>query len=348
MSARKEYKRILVIQWGGLGEAALSSALFEDLHRAYPNAELHLHINHAWLPLFQGDGRFTAVYSQPNGCFSKLAAVLAWRNLLAKQSFDLVIDLSDSLASRWYIAVGRGLGLLPEAVGMREGFPFTLACGPNYPKVHRYTCLQAPFMALNLPHKTGLATFDVPAAEQQAAVDLLSAHSVSPGRFVVMVPGSATANKHKRWSVKDYARLAHLLLARKASKVVILGSSDEREVCQQLALAIGEDAVNLCEQTTLAMIPCIAARAFATVSNSTGLAHIISAAGTPLWVIFGKDVAERDRPLGSHVRSIQVEPHLFNRLPASQAMESLPAERVAQQISESLFGDEAPLYPAWV
>ena len=82
--------KVLIIRWGGLGDLALCSAVIDDLVRAMPNAEFHLHTQPPWQELFAADPRFARVWDYPIRKQPVLKGLKWWLGLLREQHYDLI------------------------------------------------------------------------------------------------------------------------------------------------------------------------------------------------------------------------------------------------------------------
>ena len=48
-----DIKRILIIKWSAMGDLVLGSAIFEDVRKAFPDADIHLNTLPTWKGLFR-------------------------------------------------------------------------------------------------------------------------------------------------------------------------------------------------------------------------------------------------------------------------------------------------------
>lgn len=65
LPARDDIRRILLIKWSAMGDIAVTSAVMEDVVRAFPRAEIHLNTLPPWHSLFENDPRFAKVIAFP-------------------------------------------------------------------------------------------------------------------------------------------------------------------------------------------------------------------------------------------------------------------------------------------
>lgn len=152
---------------------------------------------------------------------------------------------------------------------------------------------------------------DAPAVPEWASMRVLE--NKPDGHTVFLAPGSVWNTK--RWTESGYVGLAHLLKARNFS-VVLVGSRDERPLCENIAGQV-RGVENRAGETTLTELVELLSTGVAMVCNDSGAMHAASAAGLPTVAVFGPTtlhlgfrpwntnsaVVQRDldcRPCGKH------------------------------------------------
>ena len=128
----------------------------------------------------------------------------------------------------------------------------------------------------------------VPADETH---QMLAELGLQRGGFAVFAPGSEYGPA-KRWPAEHYAALAKQL----GGPVLLLGSSKEAELCEQIAKS-ADNCINLAGQTTLAQAIHALAASKLIVSNDSGLMHVAAALGVPQVAIFGSSSPLHTPPL---------------------------------------------------
>lgn len=121
-----------------------------------------------------------------------------------------------------------------------------------------------------------------------AARLILKRHRLSPGRFILVVPGSGGASK--RWPAENFAAL---MAAAPLPSVAVVGPAEAECTDYFSARGLIEiSGVGLAELSGIAGL----ARAF--VGNDSGTSHLAASTGTPGVVLFGPSDPARWRPLG--------------------------------------------------
>ncbi|MFE9957799.1 glycosyltransferase family 9 protein [Micromonospora sp. NPDC005299] len=126
--------------------------------------------------------------------------------------------------------------------------------------------------------------YGLPADPGDLALRRPPAAGVPPGA-TVLHPGSKVPAK--RWPAGRFAALARILTAR-GHRVVLTGSTDERDLAARVARDAGlpPDAL-LAGRTGLAELAALVADARLVVSGDTGIAHLATGYGTASVVLFG-------------------------------------------------------------
>ena len=106
-----------------------------------------------------------------------------------------------------------------------------------------------------------------------------------PERFVAIAPG-AVYGPAKAWPAARYRELACGLRDRAGMSVLLLGTSDEHELAEQVRN--GEAGIlNWCGTTDLPALVAVLSRAALLVSNDSGAMHVMAALRRPQVAIFG-------------------------------------------------------------
>lgn len=125
-------------------------------------------------------------------------------------------------------------------------------------------------------------------------------------RIATLSPGSVW--KTKQWTEEGYIDIGRRLIER-GFQVVVTGTREEADLCDRIALAIGEGAKSLAGETTLLETVHEIAKAQIAVVNDSGGMHLASVAGTPVVAIFGPTVLDFGyRPWSNRSRVVEPGP----------------------------------------
>jgi heptosyltransferase-2 len=235
---------------------------------------------------------------------------------LRAEEWDLIVCPHESFRTAWWM---RGLRAREGKIGFakwwnRFAFSRRVVKPVDYPDALRQLSLMTSvdsglaelFAAEDMSHmknpysRRSPLALDVPAIPEWAAMKVLD--NKSDGRTVFLAPGSVWATK--RWTETGYVGLAQILKARNFN-VVLVGSPDERELCEAVAKAV-PGVENRAGQTSLSGLVEMLAGGVALVCNDSGAMHAASAAGLPTVALFGPTVLSQGfRPWNSRAIVLQ-------------------------------------------
>lgn len=105
----------------------------------------------------------------------------------------------------------------------------------------------------------------------------------------------------KKLDIEKFAGFIKLLKNNIKCKVVITGTKDDEELAIRLKKLTGEDLIIATGKTTIKQLACLIKRFACFITNDSGAMHIASAVSIPIVAIFGPGDVVRYRPLGENV-----------------------------------------------
>lgn len=314
LPANKSIKKILIVKWSAMGDIIISTALFEDIRKAFPAAEIDLNILPPWDRLFENNPRFHEIIAIDLRKSEKgVKGFWRWVGEVRRRNYDLIVDLQSNDRSRWLMtALHLTGGKVPYRLGNHQRYPYNLAPEPPEPPeppedlpVHPFTVQQRALESAGIPALTPRPVLHVDAEVRQRTEKLLQDFALQAGNYAIFLPGCQAAGYLKRWGVDNYTGLACLLHGQ-GLKVAIIGGPDEMDECEKISTAVGQEwLVNLCGKTRIADIVPLAEQARLIVGNDTGTAHVASASVRPMLVVCGPTDPRRVKPIGDNVQALQ-------------------------------------------
>ncbi|RJQ51106.1 MAG: glycosyltransferase family 9 protein [Desulfobacteraceae bacterium] len=104
------------------------------------------------------------------------------------------------------------------------------------------------------------------------------------GPIVGIHPGAG--GDFKQWPVENFGKLGRMLADKNGCRLLIFGSSSEKELCSRLHAMIGGNAENLAGQTSVEELAALLSRCEVLISNDTGPMHLASSVGTRVIALF--------------------------------------------------------------
>jgi heptosyltransferase-2 len=109
-------------------------------------------------------------------------------------------------------------------------------------------------------------------------------------KIVGIAPGSVWATK--RWLPERFAQVSQLLMNEAGTKVVFLGSEDDRDICERIANLTKGKPVILAGRTNILQSAAMISLCKVILSNDSAPVHIASAMKRPVVAIFGSTIPE--------------------------------------------------------
>ncbi|MFC1462940.1 lipopolysaccharide heptosyltransferase II [Verrucomicrobiota bacterium] len=197
------------------------------------------------------------------------------------------------------------LGRVPVrrgACGKRRSWLLTDIVAPELARGHAHQAWEyADILGLSAedcvdPAGDGLwPEIAVPGGAAERAAEMLG---TSPDeRLVALVPGAARGPS-KRWPAEHFTAVGRRLADPAGTRVVLLGTEDEAELCAGIAEGVGSAAVDLAGKTSIPIMAAVLERCKAVLTNDSGGMHLATAVGRPVVAVFGLTDPSKTGPLG--------------------------------------------------
>jgi ADP-heptose:LPS heptosyltransferase len=300
-------RRVLVVQLRRLGDVVLTTALLEDLGRAFPDTPVDFLVGDRAAPLLEHHPLIheRLVYERDH-------ATRMWRTVRARR-YDWIVDLQSSPRTA-------PLALVSGAP-VRAGFAVR---GWGWVYTHRLARAGRAIEYVARERQRMLEMLGVPIArtrtslaltekERAAGRERLAAHGVGHGAAVAALVLSA-GEREKEWPPEHFAILADALARDGVQPVLFEMPGDAAKVARACA---GSRALVPMAVPALRDFMSVLAASDVLVSADTGPAHIATALHVPRVTIFGPEPpaawAPADDPL---VIALRVE--------SARALETVP------------------------
>ena len=272
---------ILLITLSNIGDAVMTTPVMAALHNKYPRAVIDIVTDARASELFSHCPYKGEIFLKDKQ--AGWQGVISLVKQLRTKHYDLVVDLRTD-----------GLTLLLHA-GRRLTRRGSKAAG--YHAVQRHFGVMGPREGITEIPATclWLSPQDTDFAQQQLAT--------LPGkRWLALGPGA-------RWAPKCWPAAAYRdLVARLQTQfdaVVLLGSTEDVNSCEQVATGMALPCVNLAGKTRLLQAAAVLQQAALFIGNDSGLGHMAAACDTATLTIFGPGDPERYHPWSSRACWVQ-------------------------------------------
>jgi heptosyltransferase-2 len=312
-----------------------------ELSRIFPDAEIVLHTR-KWAEGIFRDADFLdrIIPFEPN--VSKIRNTFNQAASLREQDFDLAILLPNSFET----AATALLARVPRRIGYNKDLRGLLLTDP-IPVPEWKEKRHEVFYFLNLiaeVEKRYLGTSTVLGREPDSFLDIseerktgarqfLIDAGVDPAKQIVALGAGSTNSRAKRWGAARYAELADKLQFELDAEVILVGSTDEADVADEVRRLSKKPPIDLTGKTGLAEAAALLSVVDLLVSNDMGLAHVAPATGTKTVVIFGPTNPVTTRPFSSNAtvlrKDVECSPCMLRDCPIDhRCMTRISAQEV--------------------
>lgn len=313
-------KRILIVKPSSLGDVVHTLPVVHAIKRCYPSSYVGWIVQQAFAAVLEADPAVDEIIpisipstSDPHAgraaVFRALTATVStlrrMRRQFRERPYHLVLDLHASFRS--------GLMALANPGAVRVGFRDAKELNPLF-QHHRLVTDPAKPHAIDknrafadfLGCPVTAEDFHIvsdPTARERVEL-FLAEHEVRVDRRIVYAnPAARWAAKY--WTVKAWAELADLLIARGDAMVIFAGSPADEPYINSIVAAMTERPIVAAGKLSLADAVALIEIADVYVGVDSGPMHIAALAGTPVVALFGPTEPAKVGPYGSGHRVIQ-------------------------------------------
>ena len=295
--------RILIVRTGAMGDILHGMPAVAALRHALPRSYVGWAVEPHWIPLLKSDSAQSAsemplvdrVHAVPTRewkarplSVATLRQIANLRRELRSERYDVCIDLQGSIRSAVLGRLSGSVRLLgPRRPRERQARAFY---GERVDLTSRHVVAQACEL---VAAGAGLAHLEPAAAllpQDHAAEAWCEATRrgwVTPGRFILLVPGAGWGAK--RWPIEHFAELTYAL---KEQGIAVLVNASFESTIDPALRAAGAIAV----PCSIAQLTALTRRASLVIGGDTGPVHLAAALGRPVVALFGPTDPLRNGP----------------------------------------------------
>ncbi|MBD3290492.1 hypothetical protein GF337_16935 [candidate division KSB1 bacterium] len=286
--------KILIMQFKPYGDVLLTTSYLKALSERFPDAQIDFLVFESYHHILEKNPYIDNVIVLPKK--KKLGYLTERIKLFYKinrRIYDLIIDQQNNTGSfevllfsgaryrlGWYNAKARML----YNIKARRG-------NTRYSASKKFDLLK-PLGIEEQPYKLH---YHIREESRQYIDDWLQQENLSGKPIICISPGSPVASK--KWDLKNYARLADLILQNTDFPVVLLWGPREYQDVQTVAGNMQEQPV-LAPPTDFNQAAAFLERCALLICNDGGLNHLSVATETPALAIFGRTTTKNWSPQG--------------------------------------------------
>ncbi|OIP36734.1 MAG: lipopolysaccharide heptosyltransferase II [Deltaproteobacteria bacterium CG2_30_66_27] len=301
---------LLVRATNWLGDAVMTTPALAGVRESFPDARIVLLARPLVAELFRHhpDVDEVMVYERP-GRHEGALGRLRLAGELRRRRFDGALLLQNAFDAALIAFLGR----IPERAGyptdgrrllLSLPVPLTREILERH-EVEYYLCL---LDGLGIPRPVPASLkLAVVEEEKEAMARRLASLGIEPGTPIVVINPGATYGSAKRWYPDRFAAVADALSAEWGAKVVVVGSTAEAPLADEIEAATLTPPVNLAGKTAVREMMALLSLSSFLLTNDSGPMHIGAALGVPLVAIFGPTDWRRTSPWTDRARIVRVE-----------------------------------------
>jgi len=300
-------RRILVLKFGGMGEAVLARSLMDRLKERNPQISVDFLVEERTAETMTCGSRQNVFRYSPksDGLLKAIKVLIAVR----RQRYDAVLDfeqhsLLTALFTRATSAPIR-LGFVPSEQNNREKM-FTQPV-----QLNENESMWAAFVRMGrildpgLPQPLMTVPLPVSRSTEEWLHEWWKSRVRTSAPVVAMHLGVGPSAQYRRWPVARFVELASAMVARQPNLTILLtGGKSERSFIEEFKGRFSGEMVEAIELGGIERTCAVLRRCDLLVSADTGIMHLAAAMATPTVGLFGPNTPDCWAPVG--VRSTYV------------------------------------------
>jgi heptosyltransferase-2 len=286
----EEVQKIVVRATNWVGDAVMMTPSLGSLRKTFPHAQITVLASPWVLPIVADhpavDG--TIVIDKGKGIFHSLRELRRLISLLRKERFDLAVLFQNAFEA----ALLASMGGVRYRIGYNtdgRGFLLThkVIRDDHILELHQVYYYLGLIRALGWHEEGREPSLFLNVGDIEAASLMLSSRGIDDNHLIVGLNPGATYGSAKRWPEERFAAIGDRAAERWNARVILFGSSSEKEIGLSVSQLMHHDPLNLCGLTTLGQAMALIKRCNFFLTNDSGLMHVAAAFHVPLVAIFG-------------------------------------------------------------
>ena len=259
---KSQYKNILVVKHGSLGDIAFSLLAMASIRTHFINSNIDLLTEGKYVNFLNKSGNFNSIIEDNRtGILSTLKVILN----IKKNKYDLIIDLQNSKRTNYYWLLLKNFSKI-KINGSRSNCDIRYLIplhGTESPQRGLYN--QLKLLGINhIPDNLEWLT--------------TKTSEISEDKLILFIPSVSKSGKYKQWPIKKFAELASIL-ENKGYKICVVGQDSDREITAQIKNNC-RNTIDLTGKSPPEMIFSVAKNSHLIVTNDTGPGHIAALSKT--------------------------------------------------------------------
>jgi len=288
-------KKILIIRFSSIGDIVLATPLMRVLHASFPSSKIDFIVRKEYAELICNNKNLSHIYEfDAKTGFSGLRKL---KNQLRAEHYDLVIDIHNSLRSRYLrwmlgandvVVINKRIFARTMLVRLKKNiYRSAISVADRYIEPVQKYGIENDGKGLELLISDEIRT--------QASAKMKKLGIRQSGTIIGFCPSAKHATKC--WPQERFAELGAKLSKDFNAKIILFGGQEDKEKCSSIADAINSiskegSTTDLSGELSLLESAIAMEACTLIVTNDSGLMHIAAAMKKKVVAIFGSTVRE--------------------------------------------------------
>lgn len=297
-----KYKKVLIINTFGIGDVLFSTPMVKAIRESFPEAKIDFMCNRRCRHIIENNrdinevivfekDEFRGEFKKSKIMFVKKTA--SFIRMLAAKKYDLLVDLS----------LGYQMSLLLMLLGVKKRL------GLNYRNRGRFLTDKLNVDGFNEKHVVdyymdilkliGIEDFcsrqlelELPGEAKMWADSFASKKNNEKKKLICVAPGGGKSwgeyAVYRRWDPENFSYVAGQLIKKNSEIfILILGSIEEKPLCNLIKDRLGANAIDLCGELSLSRSIALIRKCRLLLCNDGGILHTAVSQGIDTISIFG-------------------------------------------------------------
>jgi len=285
-----EVEKILVRAPNWVGDAVLMTPCLAALRKTFPYAQITVLANPWVLPLIVNHPAIDRmmIIDKGRGLVRSTRELMRIMSHLRNERFDLTVLFQNAFEA----AVLASTGGVRYRIGYNtdgRGFLLThkVVRDDHILEVHQIEYYLGLIEAMGWRIENREPSLFLNDGDIESASRMLSSYGIANYHFILGFNPGAAYGSAKRWPEERFAIIGDWAAERWNAKVMLFGSSAERDTGLRISQRMRHTPINLCGLTTLGQAMALIKRCNLFLANDSGLMHIAATFDVPLVAIFG-------------------------------------------------------------
>lgn len=273
--------RVLIIRLSSIGDIILTTPVLKALKKKYPDIVIDFLIIDKFKEAVMGSKYINNLILFNKEKNDGIKNMILFGKELKKNNYDYVFDLHSKIRSK---VISHAIGVKTFRYKKRGLLKSILVkCRLMKYKVDNTIVKNyfGAFKDFNLEYNG--EDLDFPFGKED--LERILKMKIDLKETPILAPGAS--KETKKWTQEGFARLIELLYIKYGKNPILIGSKEEKEMCDFINKLSGNLAVNLAGELTLKESGALLSKGRFLITNDSGPFHIARGVNCPTFVIFG-------------------------------------------------------------